>query len=277
MGRLLTEYDQALRKLQEDFLPHTHMVNQALLSLLPVLDQRYQSADLLRKTNFLSIIHNPSQMARPADVETVHLSTIPLSKIVRWVSLGYLLVCTSAVSVLFFVLSSIKLRRLYGAPRLQSCIYTALFCGLVIQIPAELGSSDEIHDHVHTVLSDGFVLPLYRNEVLYIHAAYEAALAGAKDTNKKLAKSKAAIAEQINSVLGQCPEFHRARRVYLRQALRQLALLVRDKPGLLGPHFPLVLAGMSLAKDEILWLFYHANAAVPKAKAKLAPEQLQDA
>jgi len=50
---------------------------------------------------------------------------------------------------------------------------------------------------------------------------------------------------------------HRERRKYLRTALKELALILTDQPGLLGPKVLLVFIGLSLARDEVCWLLRH--------------------
>lgn len=50
---------------------------------------------------------------------------------------------------------------------------------------------------------------------------------------------------------------HRERRKYLRTSLKELALILTDQPGLLGPKILLVFIGLSLARDEVCWLLRH--------------------
>jgi len=50
---------------------------------------------------------------------------------------------------------------------------------------------------------------------------------------------------------------HRERRKYLRTALKELALILTDQPGLIGPKVLLVFIGLSLARDEVCWLLRH--------------------
>lgn len=49
-----------------------------------------------------------------------------------------------------------------------------------------------------------------------------------------------------------------------------------DAPGLLGPKLVTVLTGMVMARDEIHWLYRHANTAAPKAKHKANPADYHD-
>lgn len=47
---------------------------------------------------------------------------------------------------------------------------------------------------------------------------------------------------------------------FLRTALKELFLLLRDQPGLLGPKILFVWMALSMARDEVLWLLRHIDA-----------------
>ncbi len=49
----------------------------------------------------------------------------------------------------------------------------------------------------------------------------------------------------------------RDRRSFLRSALRELALLCSDQPGLLGPKALFVFMGLCFSRDEVVWLVQH--------------------
>ena len=44
--------------------------------------------------------------------------------------------------------------------------------------------------------------------------------------------------------------------------------MLTDSPGLLGPKFQLVLAGLALAKEEVMWYFHHLGTAPKYSKGK---------
>lgn len=44
---------------------------------------------------------------------------------------------------------------------------------------------------------------------------------------------------------------HRERRKYLRTAMKELALILTDQPGLLGPKALFVFMGLSFSRDEV--------------------------
>ena len=68
---------------------------------------------------------------------------------------------------------------------------------------------------------------------------------------------------------------HKERRNYLRTALNDMALILSDQPGLIGPKILVVLSALSLAQDEIQWLIRHVNTAPPRGK-KVSQDDFTD-
>lgn len=50
---------------------------------------------------------------------------------------------------------------------------------------------------------------------------------------------------------------HADRRRFLRSSLRELSLLLRDQPGLLGPKILYVWMALGAGRDEVIWLLRH--------------------
>ena len=74
---------------------------------------------------------------------------------------------------------------------------------------------------------------------------------------------KAAVVACAKTASATCGAVHRERRVYARLALSTLRWLVAESPGLLGPKFPVVLAALSVASAEVLWLLRHQRMIQP--------------
>ena len=71
--------------------------------------------------------------------------------------------------------------------------------------------------------------------------------------------------------------FSRERRAFLRSALRELALLCSDQPGLLGPKALFIFMGLCFARDEVVWLVQHHENPSPTRQTKgRTPEDLVD-
>ena len=81
-----------------------------------------------------------------------------------------------------------------------------------------------------------------------------------------------------NNVCFFSAHIHRERRKYLRTALKELALLFSDQPGLLGPKALFVFMALSYARDEVHWLLRHAENQPSRqsGKAKVSTEDLID-
>uniref|UniRef100_A0A8P4K996 Nck-associated protein 1 n=1 Tax=Dicentrarchus labrax TaxID=13489 RepID=A0A8P4K996_DICLA len=82
-------------------------------------------------------------------------------------------------------------------------------------------------------LQSSTCLCLFRDEVFHIHKAAE-------------------------DLMQMC-SMHRERRKFLRSALKELATVLADQPGLLGPKALFVFMALSFARDEIIWLLRHAD------------------
>ncbi|CAN8010221.1 unnamed protein product, partial [Ixodes pacificus] len=197
LGQLIVEYDPPLKKLADEFVPHSKTLFQALLSLQQVFPRRNLTADEWRKSQMLSLLVSPAQMLTPAQTETAsHFATSPtmpceylsLETMERWIILGFLLI----------------------HPYLQQPPAQALFL---------------------QALSNGWALTLFRDELLLIHSYAQQFFEGLKGHGKRASEVKEALAQ----ALGTAPLVHRERRKFLRSALKELALVLAEQPGLLGP------------------------------------------
>uniref|UniRef100_A0A8D0GZB5 NCK associated protein 1 like n=1 Tax=Sphenodon punctatus TaxID=8508 RepID=A0A8D0GZB5_SPHPU len=79
LGHMILEYDNPLRKLMEEFGPHTKAVSNTLLSLHFLFARRNQTADQWRKDQLLSLISNSMAMLAPANSDTTPCSPPPLT------------------------------------------------------------------------------------------------------------------------------------------------------------------------------------------------------
>uniref|UniRef100_A0A452S5A5 Nck-associated protein 1 n=1 Tax=Ursus americanus TaxID=9643 RepID=A0A452S5A5_URSAM len=74
------------------------------------------------------------------------------------------------------------------------------------------------------------------------------------------------IRECKEAAVSHAGSMHRERRKFLRSALKELATVLSDQPGLLGPKALFVFMALSFARDEIIWLLRHADN-MPKKSA----------
>uniref|UniRef100_A0A7G3APR1 Putative membrane-associated hematopoietic protein n=1 Tax=Lutzomyia longipalpis TaxID=7200 RepID=A0A7G3APR1_LUTLO len=135
-----------------------------------------------------------------------------------------------------------------------------------------LGNAQPIMQIWTAALDSSWVIALFRDEVIHIHQYIQASFDGLKGYSKRISEVK----DCYNQAIQKASFVHRERRKYLRTALKELALILTDQPGLLGPKALLIFIGLSFARDEVLWLLRHNdNPPVMKGKGK-ATEDLVD-
>uniref|UniRef100_A0A8B9LNL1 Nck-associated protein 1 n=1 Tax=Astyanax mexicanus TaxID=7994 RepID=A0A8B9LNL1_ASTMX len=149
LGQMIVDYENPLKKMMEEFVPHGKSLSDALVSLQMVYPRRNLSADQWRNAQLLSLISAPSTMLNPAQSDTMPCEYLSLDTMEKWI------VCK---------------------------------CGTVTKC-----------------------------------------------------------------------SMHRERRKFLRSALKELATVLADQPGLLGPKALFVFMALSFARDEIIWLLRHAD------------------
>uniref|UniRef100_A0A4W5NFN4 Nck-associated protein 1 n=1 Tax=Hucho hucho TaxID=62062 RepID=A0A4W5NFN4_9TELE len=193
LGQMIVDYENPLKKMMEEFVPHGKSLSDALLSLQMVYPRRNLSADQWRNAQLLSLISAPSTMLNPAQSDTVRTQYIKYSTYDQ-----------AALSLWKLALQS------------STC------------------------------------LCLFRDEVFHIHKAAEDLFINIRGYNKRVNDIKECKEQALGLM-------HRERRKFLRSALKELATVLSDQPGLLGPKALFVFMALSFARDEIIWLLRHAD------------------
>lgn len=130
-------------------------------------------------------------------------------------------------------------------------------------------SQDQASKMWISALESSWVTPLFRDEVIYIHAYIQAFFDTLKGYSKKISEVKDCYSQAIQKAGYR----HRERRKFLRTALKELGLILTDQPGLLGPKALLVFIGLCFARDEVYWLLRHNdNPPTQKGKGKSAED-----
>ncbi|XP_049739314.1 nck-associated protein 1-like isoform X1 [Elephas maximus indicus] len=91
LGQMVLEYDHPLKKLTEEFTPHTKAVSGALLSLHFLFVRRNQGAEQWRSAQLLSVISTPPAMINPANSDTMACEYLSMEVMERWIIIGFLL------------------------------------------------------------------------------------------------------------------------------------------------------------------------------------------
>uniref|UniRef100_T1JIM6 Membrane-associated protein Hem n=1 Tax=Strigamia maritima TaxID=126957 RepID=T1JIM6_STRMM len=102
LGQMVVDYDPPMKKLAEEFVPHSNvniirciasllLLFMALNSLHNVFPRRNLSAEQWRSAQMLSLVSNPSQMLNPAQTETMPCECLSLDVMERWIIFGFML------------------------------------------------------------------------------------------------------------------------------------------------------------------------------------------
>ncbi|NXA43326.1 NCKPL protein, partial [Eudromia elegans] len=99
LAHMVLEYEQPLKKLPEEFGPHTKAVTNALLSLCPLFERRNQGAERWRSEQLLSLLSATGSMLSPvtSDAVSAPCEYLSLEVMERWILLGFL-VCPGALA-----------------------------------------------------------------------------------------------------------------------------------------------------------------------------------
>uniref|UniRef100_A0A8C7I816 Nck-associated protein 1 n=1 Tax=Oncorhynchus kisutch TaxID=8019 RepID=A0A8C7I816_ONCKI len=211
LGQMIVDYENPLKKMMEEFVPHGKSLSDALISLQMVYPRRNLSADQWRNAQLLSLISAPSTMLNPAQSDTMPCEYLSLDCMEKWIVFGFVL-CHAVLNTDPAALSLWKL-----------------------------------------ALQSSTCLCLFRDEVFHIHKACEDLFVNIRGYNKRLNDIKECKEQALSGTM------HRERRKFLRSALKELATVLSDQPGLLGPKALFVFMALSFARDEIIWLLRHAD------------------
>ncbi|KAJ1334420.1 hypothetical protein BSLG_007575 [Batrachochytrium salamandrivorans] len=136
------------------------------------------------------------------------------------------------------------------------------FCAFgVLVAPIEAFQQTASIDQLKLVLGYGHVLPLVRNELVYLGAKFEAV----SKTNNKVGKIKSIVNDAIFSSSAQSTQLHRDRRQYIRTQLQQMISLMHNNEILLD-KFMIIVSGVAFAKEEIMWYFVHSDKDLKKKR-----------
>ncbi|XP_066063661.1 nck-associated protein 1-like [Chamaea fasciata] len=96
LAQMVLEYEHPLKKLPEEFGPHTKAVGSALLSLRALFERRCRDAELWRREQLLSLLGPAGDMLSPATCDSMACEYLSLEVMERWIILGFL-VCPGAL------------------------------------------------------------------------------------------------------------------------------------------------------------------------------------
>jgi len=149
-------------------------------------------------------------------------------------------------------------------------LFGFLLCPETLSLPGAV-------DLCKFAMSESFVVPVARNLTYSIMTEYDDLFSNYKSKTFNLTKQKKIGKDAIQDAVSKSHLKHKERRTYIRQELNNLHRLFIDEPALMGPKFPLLLCGLSLAKEEVFWYFRHIKAQPPKGfSRKVTDDELRD-
>lgn len=97
LAQLLLEYEHPLKRLVEEFAPHTQAVSGALLSLQAPFARGARGAEHWRREQLLSLLSTPGAMLSPTACDSMACEYLSLEVMERWILTGFLL-CPAALA-----------------------------------------------------------------------------------------------------------------------------------------------------------------------------------
>ncbi|OUC42540.1 hypothetical protein D917_02854 [Trichinella nativa] len=97
LGQMIVDYEQPLRKLSEEFVPHSKVLLGAINSLAAVYVRRNLTADKWRAGQILSLVTASNQLLAVAQTDTMPCEYLSLETMNRWIIFS-LLICHNAIA-----------------------------------------------------------------------------------------------------------------------------------------------------------------------------------
>lgn len=91
LGQMIMDYENPLKKLHEEFVPHAKLVSAAVFSLQNLYPRRNLTAEQWRAAQMLSLVSNPGHLLNPAQTDVMPCEYLSLDTLERWLVLGTVL------------------------------------------------------------------------------------------------------------------------------------------------------------------------------------------
>ncbi|XP_070198960.1 nck-associated protein 1-like isoform X2 [Littorina saxatilis] len=91
LGQMFLDYDPPMKKLAEEFVPHSRILVPALLSLCQIYPEHNRTADQLRQMQVLSVLAEPTKMSSVPTTEVIQCEYLSMNTMERWIIFGVML------------------------------------------------------------------------------------------------------------------------------------------------------------------------------------------
>ncbi|XP_064603762.1 membrane-associated protein Hem-like isoform X2 [Liolophura sinensis] len=133
LGQMILDYDPPMKKLAEEFIPHSRLLLPALLSLHKIYPQRTWSAEQMRSQQLLSLMGEPTKIMNVPLTDQIQCEYLSQDSMEKWVIFGMML-CYQHLS----------------DPQAWDLWKTALQAGYIVQL-----CRDEVL-HIHSYITNFF-------------------------------------------------------------------------------------------------------------------------
>ncbi|XP_017695469.1 PREDICTED: nck-associated protein 1-like, partial [Lepidothrix coronata] len=181
LGQMVLEYEHPLKKLLEEFGPHTKAVSSALLSLRCLFMRRNLDAEQWRKEQLLSLLGTAGDMLSPATSDSMACEYLSLEVMERWIVLGFLVCPLPVLGVPLFLGCPLTRRgahsgvpgvpppRFGGAPVPVPTPDSWVPAVGFLVCPGALGGSPPCQELWRRALQGSLFVTLVRDEALPVH------------------------------------------------------------------------------------------------------------
>ncbi|KAK6192637.1 hypothetical protein SNE40_004076 [Patella caerulea] len=91
LGQLVIDYDPPMKKMAEEFVPHSRFLKPAILSLHKIYPKRNLPASQMRSLQILSLLSEPLKMSSVPTTDTIQCDYLSLDTMERWLIFGLML------------------------------------------------------------------------------------------------------------------------------------------------------------------------------------------
>lgn len=91
LGQMFLDYDPPMKKLSEEFVPHSRILIPALLSLSQIYPEHNRTADQLRQMQVLNVLAEPTKMSSVPTTEVIQCEYLSMNAMERWIIFGGML------------------------------------------------------------------------------------------------------------------------------------------------------------------------------------------
>lgn len=93
LGQMIIDYEQPLKKLSEEFVPHSKLLHQALVSLSSFFLNRNMSATDWRNDQLFSLISTSESMLNPVQTDATQCCYLSIDVMERYIICKFCFVC----------------------------------------------------------------------------------------------------------------------------------------------------------------------------------------